>query len=106
MSGLAWRRDPNSGWWAYGEAYGYQVARVADLVGIVLGCEPGGQGWILRVREVAETAGVRHTLGREPIHFWTRRFDTLRAAKRAVEIFDADLEKDMHSALMAAIYGL
>lgn len=83
---LTWKRDRYSGHWAYGDTYGYQLLRE-------------GKTWLLNVREVLETAGVRHTLG-QPIHYDLRqRFDTLAEAKTVLQFFEDDPRHDMYEAV-------
>ena len=84
---LTWKRDPYSGWWAYGQDLGYQLLREDRI-------------WLLNVRRVVETAGVRHTLGQDIIYELRVRFDTLPEAKAVVQNFEDDPRNDMHNAKM------
>lgn len=91
-SELKFKRDKYSGWWAYGEHFGYQIRR-----------DEASKQWQLIVREVLVTAGVRHTLG-QPELFWLRTpyFETLALAKDTVQRFENDPKHDLHEARMAA----
>lgn len=89
MTKLSFTRDPNSGYWANGEYYGYQLRNDGTARKPV---------WLLQVRRVVETAGVRHQLGSEVLHCWTVRFDNLAEAKAVVQHFEDDPRHDMFAA--------
>ena len=85
---LRFRRDKGSGvYWAYGEEYGYSLTR-------------DGREWRIDVREIRDTAGVRHTLG-QPVLWWAsgRLAETLALAKEIVGRFDADPAHDITDAI-------